>query len=76
MYITFSMYGNKIRLPITEVLLRAASGDLARLKKQQDWRPRNAVPLTSFLTDASILNRGLDAGELLKIFACSVMERA
>ena len=34
--IAFSPEGEKIRLPIMEVLLRAAAGDLARLKNQQD----------------------------------------
>ena len=36
MDITFAVDGNKIRLPIKGVLLRAATGDLARSKKQRD----------------------------------------
>ena len=36
MDIDFTSDGNKIRLPIAEVLLRAAASDLARSKKQRD----------------------------------------
>ena len=74
--INFATDGDKILLTITEVLLYAAAGDLKRSKKQQDWMPRNAVLLPTFLTEAEILDGGTDAGELLKIFACSVTERA
>ena len=69
MDIDFSTDGNKIHLPITEVILRAATGDLARSKHQQDWTLRNTVLLPTILTETAILNRGLDAGELLKIFS-------
>ena len=72
--IAFSADGSNIRLPIAEVLLRAATGDLARLKKQRDWTPRNAVLLQPFLRKAAILQGDSDAGELLKIFACSITE--
>ena len=65
---------NKIRLPVSEVLLCAAAGDLARSKKQQDWTPHNAVLLPPFLTEAAILYGELDASKLLKIFARSIME--
>ena len=41
--ISFAPDGGKIRLPITEVLLRAAAGDLARSKNQRDWQSLNAV---------------------------------
>ena len=70
----FSTDGDKIRLPITEVLLRASVDELARSKNQRDWTPRNAVLLPTFLTEAAILNGGYDAGKLLKIFARSVTE--
>ena len=49
MYIDFSVYRKNIRLPITEVLLCAAAGNLVRSKKQQDWTPCNAVLLSPFL---------------------------
>ena len=68
--------GDKIRLPITEVIFCATAGNLVRSKKQQDWTLRNAVLLPTFLTEAEILDRGSDAGDLLKVFACSVTERA
>ena len=71
---TFSADGDKICLPVAEVLLCAAAGDLALLKKQRDWTPRNAVLPPSFLTEAAILHRESDAGELLEIFACSITE--
>ena len=48
--IAFAPEGEKIRLPITEFLLRAAVGDLARLKKQRYWQSLNAVLLLPFLT--------------------------
>ena len=72
MDIAFATEGEKIRIPITKVLLRAASNDLARSKKQQDWTPLNAVLIPPFLTEAVIRNGESDAGELLKIFARSV----
>ena len=73
--IAFAADGNKICLPITEVLLCAAAGNLARPKKQQDWTPRNAVLHLKFITEAEILDGGTYEGDLLKIFACSVTER-
>ena len=70
----FATDGNKIRLQIAEVLLRVAAGDLARLKKQRDWTPRNTVFLPPFLTEAVILHGELDVGKLLKFFARSITE--
>ena len=58
MDIYFDADSNKIRLPITEVLLCAASGDLVRSKKHQDWTPRNAVLLSPFFAEAAILTMG------------------
>ena len=75
MEIDFATDGNKIYLPITDVLLCSVSSNLALSKKQQYWMPRNAALLLPFLTEAEILNADSNAGELLNIFACSVMER-
>ena len=66
--IAFAVDGNNIRLPIVEVLLHIAAGNLARSKKQRDWTPRNAVLLPPFLTQAAILHGESDVGDLLKIF--------
>ena len=74
--IVFSTDGEKICLPITEVLLCAAAGNIVWSKKQQDWMPRNAVLIPPFLTEATILDGGSDAGDLLKIFTQYVTERA
>ena len=41
-----------------------------------DWTPRNAILLLTFLTEAAIIRRESDAGELLKFFARSIMDRA
>ena len=73
--ITFATESENIRLLITELLLRAAAGDLARLKKQQYWTLRNAVLLTPFIMEAEILDRGMYVGDLLKIFTGSITER-
>ena len=70
------MDGDKIRPPITEVLLRAAAGNLARSKNQWEWTPRNTVLLPPFLMKAKILDGQTTAEELLKIVACSVTEIA
>ena len=74
--IAFATNEEKIRLPIAEVILRAAAGNLARSKKQRDWTSRNAVLLPPFLTEAAIFHGKSDAGELLKIFARSITEWA
>ena len=66
--IAFATDGDKIRLLIVEVLPLAASGNLARSKNQKYWTPRNAVLLPPFLTEAVILHRESDVGELLNIF--------
>ena len=67
--IAFAPEGEKIRLPITEVLLIAAAGDLKGSKKQRDWQSLNAVLLPPFLTEVAFLHGKYDAGEILKIFA-------
>ena len=58
----FAPEGEKIRLPITEVLLCAAAGNLKGSKKQQDWQSLNAVLLLTFLTEVDILRGESDAG--------------
>ena len=54
--IAFVNAGDKIRIPITELILCAASGNLVRLKKQRDWLVLNAVLLPPFLMEAAILD--------------------
>ena len=56
MNITFSADGDKIRLPLTEVLLCATAGDLARSKKQRDCTLHNSVFLPAFPTEAGSLS--------------------
>ena len=55
--IAFAGDDDKIHLPIAEVLLRTAAGDLTRSKKQKYWTSRNAA----FLMEAAILQGKLDA---------------
>ena len=74
--IVFAADGNKIRLLISEVLLRSAASNLARSKKQRYWTLRIAVLLPPFLKEAAILHGHLDVGKLLKIFARSITEWA
>ena len=62
MDIAFATDGDKLCLPITEFLLHAAAGNLARPKKQRDWTPRNSVRLPPFLTEAAIINGGWTLG--------------
>ena len=63
------MDGDKICLPIPEVLLRAAAGNLVRSNNWQDWKPRKAVFLPQFQMEAEILDEEISVEELLKIFA-------
>ena len=65
-----------ILLPIDEVLLRSADGYPMRSNKNQDWTPRSAVLLPSFLTEAEVLNGETSVEELLMIFARYIMDRA
>ena len=65
----FAGDGNNIRLPETDFLLRAAAGELAKLKKLRDWMARNAVLLPPFLTDIALTVRETTAEALLKIFS-------
>ena len=74
--IAFAADGENIRLPIAEVLLCTAAGNLTRSTKQRDWTPRNAILLPTFLTEAAILHDKSDAGKILNIFACFIKEWA
>ena len=74
--IAFAADGKNIRLPIAEVLLHAAAGNLARSEKQRNWKLLNTVLLPSFLTEAAVLHRESDVVELLNIFARSITEWA
>ena len=74
--IAFATDGKNIRLLVTEVLLHAAAGNLARSKNQRVWTPLSAVLLPPFLAEAAIFQGESDAGELLKVFACSITKWA
>ena len=67
--IAFAADGDNICLPIAEVLLRAATGNLARSKKKIDCTSCNAVFLPPFMTEAAILHGESDPGKLLNISA-------
>ena len=67
--IAFSADRDKIRLPISEVLLRATAGGLACSKNQRYWTPCNTALLPPFLTEAAILHGESNAVDILKIFA-------
>ena len=62
----FTGNGKKICLLTTDVLLRAAAGELAKSKNLQDWTARNAVLLPPFLKEI--------AETLLKILAKRISE--
>ena len=72
--IAFAADGDKIRLPISEILLCSAAGNLGQSKKQIYWTSCNTILLPPFLTEAAILHGESDAGELLKIFDRSITE--
>ena len=72
--IVFAADGHNIRLPIAEVLFRAAAGDLAQSKEQRDRTSCNTVLLPPFLTETVILHGESDVYELLNIFAFSITE--
>ena len=74
--IAFAADGDKIRLPIAEVLPCTSGGNLARSKKQREWTSRNAILLPPFLTEAAIIHNDSDAGELHKILARSITKWA
>ena len=54
--LTFAGNGETIRLQTTEVLVRAAAGELAKSKNLRDWTSRNAVLLLPFLTEIALTN--------------------
>ena len=61
----FNRSREKIHLPITEFLLRAAVGDLFRSKKLRDWAALNAVLLPPFLTEAVVFERKTQGVDVL-----------
>ena len=73
--VALAIVGDKIRLPISEVLLYAASGDLSRSKKQRYWVPLKSVLLSLLLTEAAILGGETSVEDLLNIFARSITDR-
>ena len=71
----FASNGEKIRLPTTEVLLRAAARELEKSKKRRYWMDRNAVLLPPFLTDIALTVGETTAEALMKIFSESTTEQ-
>ena len=74
-YITFASAGDKIRLPISELLLRAAAVNFTRSTKKRYWDPLNSIFLPPFLTEADILDGKTSAEYVLKIFVWSITKR-
>ena len=74
--IAFAISGNKIRIPITKVLLCTTTGDLTRSKNQRDWAPLNAVLLPPLFTEAVILDMETSIEALLEIFTRGITNRA
>ena len=70
----FTSAGKKIRLPVTEVLLRAAGDNLACLKNLRDLALSNTLLLPPFITKVVILDGKTSATEFLKIFATKIAE--
>ena len=73
--IAFANAGDKIQLPVTELILRAATGDLARSKKQRYWVAINTILLLPFLVESSILDREMAEVNLLNIFTKCISEK-
>ena len=65
----FSCGGKNINELMTEVLLRAAARDLAKLKTLRDWTARNAVLPTPLLREIALTNGETTTEVLLKIIA-------
>ena len=70
--IPFAIAGDNTRLPISEVLICAAVGNIARSNKKRDWDPIIYVLLPPFLTKALLLDGETSAEKLLKIFARTI----
>ena len=66
--IAFAIAGDNIRIPVNEVLLRAAIGDLTWSKRQRYWVVMNSVLLPPLLMEAAILDRKTAVVNLLKVF--------
>ena len=73
--IAFAITSAKIRIPVTEVLLRAAVGDFERSKKQRDRVALNAVLLSLLLTEAAIWDNKRAVANLLKVFAKCITKK-
>ena len=65
----FTGDGEKIRLLTTEVLLRAAAGELAKSKNIRNWTSMNVVVLPPFLTEIALTDGETAAEAIIKIFA-------
>ena len=71
---TFSSAGEKIHLPVAEVLLCAAASNLACLKNMRYLKSLNAVLLPPFLTEAIILEGDNSTTDLHKNFTSNIVE--
>ena len=67
--LTFAKDGKNIRLSMTEVLIRAATSDLAKSKNPRNWTSRNTLLLPPFLTEIVVTDGDTVAEALLKIFS-------
>ena len=65
----FTGDGEKILLLTTEVLLRAAAGELAKSKNIRNWTSMNVVVLPPFLTEIALTDGETAAEAIIKIFA-------
>ena len=59
---------NNIRIPVTNVLLCAAVGNLSISKKKRYWVALNSMIIPKFLTEATILDGETSAEKLLRVF--------
>ena len=66
--LAFAKDGKNIRLSMTEVLIRAATSDLAKSKNPRNWTSRNTLLLPPFLTETVVTDGDTVAEALLKIF--------
>ena len=71
----FTSAGENIRLPVMEVLLCSAVGNLARSKNLRYWESLKTSLFPPLLTEAVVLEGETPEAELLKIFADNISER-
>ena len=69
----FAGNGKNIRLPMKEVVICAAAGDLSKSKKFWEWMSRNAILLPPFLAEAIVNDGEIAAEALLKTFAEKIL---